>query len=155
MGKMLVYIAIGLNMAGSLAGLFLTYQGTLGHKTVTTTNVMAEQELHEEKEKHPEDIALFVYTMDQMVVNLSGTPRRAIRIKINVEMLDAEGFEEVITAAPKAKDSVLQILSAKTLDDLEGLQGKLILKDQITTTLNASMRSGIVKDIYFSDFVMQ
>lgn len=155
MNKFVLLGALGLNLIGSGAGVFLAFQGTLGHKHPSTTNEMAQEELEKEQVQNPPGTELFVYSMDSMVVNLSGTPKRAVRIKVNIEMLDAEGFEEVMSVAPKSKDALLQILSGKTFDDLEGLQGKLQLKDQIATALNSSMSVGVVKDIYFSDFVMQ
>ena len=153
--KIGLFAAIGLNLIGSGVGLFLAYQATLVYNYPATTDEQAKEELEKQKEVHPEEIELFVYSMDQLIVNLSGLPKRSVRLQVSVEMLDSEGFEEVMTVAPKSRDSVLQILSSKTFDDLESLQGKLQLKDQIASVLNSSMKNGIVKDIYFSDFVMQ
>ena len=70
-------------------------------------------------------------------------------------MLDKDGFEEVVRNSPAARDSIVRILNSKTYDDIETIQGKLFLKDQIAVTLNRSLDEGVVKDVYFGEFLVQ
>ena len=93
--------------------------------------------------------------MDPFNTNLEGVPRRLVRMEVNLEMLDQEGFEEVITKSPQARDSIMRLLNGKTFNDVETVQGKLHLKNQIMGDLNAFLEKGIVKNVYFTEFVVQ
>jgi len=93
--------------------------------------------------------------MPAFTVNLAGSPQRLIRVEMTFEMLDKDGFEEIVRNSPRARDEIVRILNAKTFDDVETIQGKLFLKDQIAVALNQSMKSGVVKDIFFNEFLVQ
>jgi flagellar FliL protein len=87
--------------------------------------------------------------------NLDGVPRRLIRVELSLEMMDEEGYEEVIGIVPQARDSIMRILNSKTFSDIESVQGKLHLKNQVVADLNASLRKGVVKNVYFNELVVQ
>ncbi|RYZ69321.1 MAG: hypothetical protein EOP05_15020 [Proteobacteria bacterium] len=70
-------------------------------------------------------------------------------------MLDKDGFEEIVRNSPAARDAIMRILNRKSFDDVETIQGKLFLKDQISVALNEAMKAGVVKDIYFNEFLVQ
>lgn len=99
----------------------------------------------------------FLEKLDKFTVNLAGEPRRTIRLEVNLEMLNEESFEEVmdISRVPKIRDRIVAILNEKSFSDLESIQGKLFLKDRITNEVNSILDKGVVKDVYFSDFVVQ
>jgi flagellar FliL protein len=138
-------------------GAYMTFMGTLGFHPPKIT----EQQLADEKEHGhgaaQEDSGPLLYTMDKFTVNLEGEPRRVIRLEVNLEMLNKDGFEEIINTdnRAKARDRIVQVLNSKTFADLETIQGKLFLKDQIATELNALLHEGVVKDIYFTEFAVQ
>lgn len=145
-----------LNLAVVGGGAFLAYKGTLGYRPPTLREPAALKELKEDRQKDGGGISERVmYTMPSFTVNLSGQPRRLIRVEMTFEMLDKEGFEEIVRNSPRARDEIVRILNGKSFDDIETIQGKLSLKDQIAVTLNQSMKTGVVKDIYFSDFLVQ
>ena len=96
-----------------------------------------------------------MYTMPVFTVNLTGNPSRLIRIEMTFEMLDKDGFEEIVRNSPRARDEIVRYLNSKSFDDLETIQGKLALKDGIAVALNQSMKTGVVKDIYFNEFLVQ
>jgi flagellar protein FliL len=96
-----------------------------------------------------------MYTMPGFVVNLAGSPRRLMKVEMTFEMLDKDGFEEIVRNSPSARDAIVRILNRKTFDDVETIQGKLFLKDQISVALNQAMKAGVVKDIYFNEFLVQ
>lgn len=151
--KLFGFIFAGLNLAGLGVGAFLVYSSTLGVKVDTTTEKEAKVEMEKFQESLRGDPV--VYTMPTFNTNLDGVPRRLVRMEVNLEMLDEEGFEEVITKAPQAQDSINRILNGKTFNDIETVQGKLHLKNQIIGELNAFLDKGVVKNIYFSQFVVQ
>jgi flagellar FliL protein len=152
--KLMLPLFILLNFSVLGAGAFLTYQATLGWVPPSVREPAAIQDLKLTRETEGVRDSV-LYTMPTFTVNLEGQPRRIIRVTLTLEMLDKDGFEEIVRNSPAARDSIVRILNAKTYDDIETIQGKLFLKDQIAVTLNRSLAQGVVKDVYFGEFLVQ
>ncbi|MCM2282054.1 MAG: flagellar basal body-associated FliL family protein [Bdellovibrionaceae bacterium] len=153
-GKILTLLLAVLNLGVMGGGGFLIYKSTLGFERPSIREDVVMEELKKDRESEDNAEAI-LYTMDPFTVNLNGSPRRVIRVAVSLEMLDKEGFEEVVTLGPSARDAVVQILNGKEFKDVETIQGKLFLKDQIAVTLNSHLKSGVVKDVFFNDFLVQ
>ena len=151
--KIFAFVFMGLNLAGLGLGSYLVYSATLGAQSKSLSNLQAERELASFEETLRGDPVL--YTMSAFNTNLDGVPRRLIRLDLSLEMMDEEGYEEVIGIVPQARDSIVRILNAKSFDDVETVQGKLHLKNQIVAELNASLNKGVVKNVYFNELVVQ
>ena len=151
--KLLGFAFAGVNIAILGAGVFLVYTSTLGVKNSVTTEKEAKVQVEKFEESLRGDPVL--YTMETFSTNLEGVPRRLVRVEVNLEMLDDEGFEEVLNKSPQARDSITRILNGTSFVDVESVQGKLHLKNQIIGDLNAFLDKGIVKNVYFSEFVVQ
>lgn len=154
LAKILGFVMIAGNFLIVGGGAYLTYQNTMGHKPAVLREPAALQQLKAERESNDQKTAIN-YTLPPFTVNLAGNPRRLVRVEMTLEMLDEEGFEEVVQLNPAARDAIVRILNAKEFKDVETIQGKLFLKDQIAVTLNQHLKTGVVKDIFFSDFVVQ
>lgn len=153
LGSLLTVGFAGLNVLVLALGTYLVFSSTIGHEkpSVSEEGLNLEiQEFRESLQKHP-----VIYTMDPFNTNLNGLPRRLIRLEVNLEMLDEEGFEEVINLGAHARDSIVRILNGKNFKELETVQGKLHLKNQIIAQVNSFLSRGVVKDVYFSDFAVQ
>lgn len=153
LGKLVGLLLVVLNLIGVGAGVFLAYMGTLG-SDMTAILEEFEKKTLAEKRKFMEDNPI-VYSMEAFVVNLNGEPSRTINLEISLEMLSEEGFENVITTEAEARDNIVRILNSKSFIELETIQGKLFLKDQIASSINSIIKNGVVKDIYFTKFVVQ
>ena len=149
-----------LNLAAVGGGGYLVYSSTLGWQAPSIT----EEGLSKEKEAQKSEEATaspLIFTLEKFTVNLDGDsvrdPKRTIQLEVNLEMLNKDGFEEVINSdnRAKARDKIIHILGSKKFSDLESIQGKLFLKDQIATDINGLLDKGVVKDVYFTDFVVQ
>lgn len=151
--KYLIFGFIGLNVLVLCLGAFLVYSATLGYTPKVASNEQLSRELDEFVASLRANPVMF--KMSPINTNLSGVPRRMIRMEVNLEMLNEEGFEEVVDMSAETKDSILRIINAKDYDELETLQGKLLLKNQIIAQLNGFLKRGVVKNVYFSDFVVQ
>lgn len=151
--KLMTFAFMGLNLVCLGFGAFLVYQSTLGIQAKKISNDEAERELASFEESLRGDPVL--YTMAQFNTNLDGVPRRLVRLDLSLEMMDEEGYEEVIGIVPQARDSIMRILNAKAFDDIETVQGKLHLKNQIISELNSSLSKGVVKNVYFNELVVQ
>ncbi len=151
--KLLTFAFMGINVLVLGAGAYLVYMATLGVKPKSLSNEQAEREIASfEKTLHGEPV---MYTMSPFNTNLDGVPRRLIRLELSLEMMDEEGYEEVIGISPQARDAIMRILQSKSFTDVETVQGKLHLKNQIVAELNTSLKKGVVKNAYFSELVVQ
>lgn len=150
----LAFAVFNLGVTG--VGGYLVYASTLGWQspTITETDLRTQEEKDVEAKR---DLAPFIYTMDKFTVNLDGEPRRTIQVEVSLEMLGKEGFEEVINTEnrAKARDKIVRILNGRSFADLESIQGKLFLKDKIAMEVNGLLSQGVVKDVYFGEFVVQ
>ncbi|MBX3023244.1 MAG: flagellar basal body-associated FliL family protein [Bdellovibrionales bacterium] len=153
MKKLMTFAFMGVNLVVLGLGSYLVYMSTLGVVAKSTSNEEATRELASFEESLRGDPVL--YTMTPFNTNLEGVPRRLIRLELSLEMMDEEGYEEVIGIAPQARDSIMRILNSKTFSDVETVQGKLHLKNEIVADLNSSLRKGVVKNVYFSELVVQ
>src|ERR1044072_9129588 len=131
--KLMTFAFMGVNLVVLGLGSYLVYMSTLGVQAKSVSNEQAERELASFEESLRGDPVL--YTMTPFNTNLEGVPRRLIRLELSLEMMDEEGYEEVIGIAPQARDSIMRILNAKSFNDVETVQGKLHLKNQIVAEL--------------------
>jgi flagellar FliL protein len=149
----LVFVVMNIGVGGF--GLFMTYKGTIGWSNPKITESELKRQIASEA---PKDlIGPFIYTMDKFTVNLGGEPKRTIRLEVNLELLDHEGFEEIINTEnrARARDRIVDLLNTKTFSEVETLQGKLFLKENIAYEINQILPRGSIKDIYFTEFVVQ
>ena len=153
LGKLLGLVFVVVNLVVVGLGAFMVYSSTIGYKKPSVSN----EELNKEIEEFQKTLRNnpIMYTMDTFNTNLEGVPRRFLRVQVSLEMLDEEGYEEVIGLGAEARDSIVKILNTKRFNDLDSVQGKLHLKNQITAQINGFLQRGVVKNVYFSDFVVQ
>lgn len=149
-------VVVNLSVVG--LGVFLSYKATLGYipPEIRESELQEIRKLASEAmEAIPEEPLIF--TMDKVTVNLSGEPKRMVRIEVNVELLNPIGFAEIMESDRRAKvrDAITDLLGHQTFTDIESIQGKLFLKDRIASDLNNILDQGIVKAVYFSEFIVQ
>lgn len=145
------------NLAVLGGGASLVFMSTLGWNAPKITEETIRREIASLKPQTEEASTPFIYTMEKFVVNLGGEPKRTIRLEVNLEMLSKDGFEEIMNSDSRAqaRDRIVRMLNDQNFSNLEPIQGKLFLKDHIAKEVNQILKKGIVKDVYFSDFVVQ
>ncbi|MCC2677440.1 MAG: flagellar protein FliL [Pseudobdellovibrio sp.] len=151
--KIVVSVFVAVNLSVLAVGSYWVYISTIGYDfpKVTEKSLREPASLKEKFGDTP-----MIYTMDKFTVNLSGLPKRTIRVQVNLDMISPVAFQEIMDFEyrAKARDKIVKILTDKTVDDLESIQGKLFLKDKIVAEVNQILHKGLVKDVYFTDFVM-
>ncbi|KHD89464.1 MAG: flagellar protein FliL [Bdellovibrio sp. ArHS] len=154
-GKLLQIVFAVINLGVMGGGAYMVYASTIGWESPSISEEQAERDLASTQDA--EDTTPLVYTMDKFTVNLGGEPKRTIRLEINLQMLGKEGFEEVMEPEnrAKARDRIVRLLNDNSFSDLDSIQGKLFLKDKIAGEVNGILHRGVVKDVFFSDFVVQ
>lgn len=103
----------------------------------------------------PEPTGVMV-PLEPFIVNLAGSQgKRFLKVTMTLELNDPGTRPEYNDNTERIVDSVLVLLSSKTFEEVYSVQGKFKLKDEITTRVNRFLLVGHVKDIYFTEFVIQ
>jgi flagellar FliL protein len=97
-----------------------------------------------------------IFPLDPFIVNIyDGQELRYLKVKVELEMVGPAIKTEVEGRLAPIRDSILILLSAKTLQDVQDVQGKNALKDEILGAINKNLPPGKIIKIYFTDFVVQ
>lgn len=116
-------------------------------------------------EKEPEKITKEIKSAEDHGVDLEvGTfvanladkdADRYIKVTIIMQVEDEKVKEEATKKLPQIKDSINTLLFTKTSDELKSPEGIERLKEEIIRRTNAILPLGGVKDIYFTEFIIQ
>lgn len=94
--------------------------------------------------------------LDTFIVNLADPTRpRYLKITIQLEMDKQETDAEVTSKMPQIRDSLIILLSSKTLEEISTAEGKYQMRDEILARINQFMKKGKVVGAYFTDLVVQ
>ncbi|MDD2736630.1 MAG: flagellar basal body-associated FliL family protein [Desulfuromonadaceae bacterium] len=97
-----------------------------------------------------------IFPLEPFIVNIyDGQELRYLKVKVELEMVSPAIKAEVEGRLAPIRDSILILLSAKTLLDIQDVQGKITLKDEILSAINRNIPPGKIAKVYFTDFVVQ
>lgn len=97
-----------------------------------------------------------IFPMEPFVVNIyDGQELRYLKVKIELEMAAPTVKPEIEARLAPIRDAVLVLLSAKTLQEIQDVQGKNALKEEILSAINRHIPPGKLAKVYFTDFVVQ
>ncbi|MDP2077985.1 MAG: flagellar basal body-associated protein FliL [Sulfuricurvum sp.] len=97
-----------------------------------------------------------MFPLDVFTVNLlSESGRRYLKVEMNLELEGEELALELETKKPVLRDVIIRILSGKSLEEVSTIRGKETLKEEIIGDLNQRVKDGKIKNVYFTDFVVQ
>ncbi|MFA5215618.1 flagellar basal body-associated protein FliL [Sulfuricurvum sp.] len=97
-----------------------------------------------------------MFPLEPFTVNLlSESGRRYLKVEMNLEMEGEELSPELEEKKPIFRDIIIRQLSSKSLEEISTLKGKESLKEGIVNELNTRLKDGKVKNVYFTDFVVQ
>lgn len=151
----LIEIAFGLQLVMMIACAGLIAKATLFAKQQHFTHdQMKERAIASVSDKISDVKTL---NLEEFIVNRVG--RYTYKASIEVEVSNSKTSDILQNRMPIVKAKVLDVLNKQTLRDIKSTQGKLQLKDSIRETLNNELEAqgeleGIVREVYFSDFLM-
>jgi flagellar FliL protein len=94
--------------------------------------------------------------IDEFIVNIvSGDTAHYVKASLTVELTNEEVKGEVEKRMPQMRDAILLLIGNKTFEELQDLQGKKQLKAELTSKINSFLKTGKVKAVYFTNFVVQ
>lgn len=96
------------------------------------------------------------YPLEPFIVNIyDGQEIRYLKLKVEFELANAEVKGDLDAKVAPLRDAVLILLTTKTMQEIQDLQGKNTLREQILGAVNKIIPPGKVTKIYFTDFVVQ
>ncbi|MGK7346787.1 MAG: flagellar basal body-associated FliL family protein [Candidatus Nitrospinota bacterium M3_3B_026] len=95
------------------------------------------------------------YELDPFIVNLTGDVNRYLKVVVVLQLSDKNVAEEIANRSPQIKDTVITLLSSKTAEEILSIQGKYDLKMEMAKRINALLTTGVVRKLYFVEFVIQ
>ena len=95
-------------------------------------------------------------SIDSFVVNVSdGEGDRFLKVKIDLEVSSADVSKEIEQRMPQVKDIMIGLLSSQNATAVRSMEGKDRLREQVLARLNAVVRTGVVRQVLFTEFVVQ
>jgi len=146
-----------------LIGVFLLVVVAMGGGFFMMWNKMSSMNaLSTESAKNSTEAEVAVETMgptkrlETFIVNLAdkaGT--RYLRVSMDLELEKEEAGQLVDKRLPKIRDAILMILPTKKYEDIGTVEGKSALRNEMLTKLNELIEPEKIKNIYFTEFVVQ
>ena len=97
-----------------------------------------------------------IFPLEVIVVNIANTGgTRYLRAGISFEVTESGVIAELTQRIPQIKDLIIMILSVKELEDLIDFSGKNQIRKEIFEKINAILQNGKIKNVYFTEFVIQ
>ncbi|MBF0340883.1 MAG: flagellar basal body-associated FliL family protein [Magnetococcales bacterium] len=139
----------------------------------------------EQKSKKPEEMVGAMFKLDPFVVNLNEPKgNRYLKTTIQLEMDDGGKKEagkgdkkeeagghgaapkdgaagkspleqELERRKPQLQDVILALLTSKSSKELQALEGKFRLREELLARINALLVNGSITRVYFTEFVIQ
>ena len=97
-----------------------------------------------------------VYPLEPFIVNIyDGQEMRYLKLKVEFELANAQAKSELDAKVAPLRDAILILLTTKTMQEIQDLQGKNQLREQILGAVGKIVSAGKVTKVYFTDFVVQ
>jgi flagellar protein FliL len=94
--------------------------------------------------------------LGSFLVNLSDPGgKRYLKVALQLELSSPKASQELNRRSVEVRDIILTILSSKEYSEIGSASGKMMLKRELLTKLNKTLRDGQVKEIYFTEFLVQ
>lgn len=158
--KKMLFIIIGAAAVVVIALAFVFLSGGKKDKAAGTAEAKVEQKAEGGGEGGGKDgdkgAASNIFPLDPFIVNIyDGQDLRYLRVKVEFETAGPGVKPQIEARQAPLRDAILVLLTTKTLQDVQDLQGKNQLRDEILTAANKILPPGTINKVYFTDFVVQ
>jgi flagellar FliL protein len=161
--KKLILIALPVLLLLIGAGVF--FSGVLGKKEEHPTEAgeagheaVAEGEHGEEAGKDAKADPIF-FELPDVIVNIRGKGKAKatnfLKMKINLELGNPESVPLVEKRLPRIVDQMQTYLRELRVEDLEGSEGMLRLREELLKRIQATADGADVKDVLFAEMILQ
>ena len=92
----------------------------------------------------------------EFIVNIiSEDGTHYVKASLSLELSNEAVVEEANKRMPQIRDTVLLLIGNKTFEELQDLQGKKQVKAELKSKINSFLKTGRVKNVFLTDFVVQ
>ncbi len=148
--KMLFFIILG------VAILLLGGGGFFAYTKFVSPKPAADQAATEDPAKPQPPAIGEILPLEPFVVNLADPKgKRYLKVKIEIELEDPLALEKATKVTPKLRDMVIVMLTSLGFEEVMTPEGKIRIRDELLVRFNQIMRPDRVKNIYFTEFVVQ
>ncbi len=97
------------------------------------------------------------YDLPELLVNLNSVGKRNsfLRLKVSLEIEDADAVERLDLLLPRIIDNFQVYLRELRLDDLNGSAGLFRLKEELLLRVNAAVTPVRINDVLFREMIVQ
>ena len=146
-GKLLVIGGAILALGGGAGAAW--YLGVIPHGSKTEAHEGAEGEA---KEEH--GVAGAIVPLDPFIANLADEDgKRYLKATLQVEFFAPKEPEEF--KLPQVRDLLITLFSSKQFVEIRTPEGKAVLREEIINRLNRALHKDLVKQVYFTEFIVQ
>ncbi len=143
-------VVVQLVAAYFLVGLFLKHGGP------ESSGAAANEKVNEKKASSSGANFDNVFIVKDLIVNPAGTNGlRFLLTTIGLEVSSAQTEKECEKRNVEIHDAIINILTSKTLPQLDEVDSRDSLKAEIREALNRDLTTGSVLHVYFSKFIIQ
>lgn len=97
-----------------------------------------------------------IFSLGSFVVNLKASGgNRFLKVVIELELSQTALKEELKQRTYEIRDLVIVYLSGKSIDDVQTSEGKISLRNGIIKRINQRLKTGKIKNLYFTEFIVQ
>ena len=135
--------------------------GFLGFKFFKEKTKTPEEKKKEATQKIIEEIKStetvgIMFDLGTFVVNLADRViERYLKVSIVLELKDQKVQQEAQKRLPEIKDAITTLLLTKRSSEIRTPEGIEFLKEEIAKRVNAILPLGGVKNVYFTEFIVQ
>jgi len=128
----------------ALAGAAVTYTLLAGNKGGS----------HESKKEEKKEVKTALVALDSFILNMA-EQGRFLKVTMQFEIADAANLPLVTEKTPQLRDAIITLMSSKSVESVSSPEGKLQVKDELLLRANQTIGKQVIKNLYFTEFVMQ
>jgi flagellar basal body-associated protein FliL len=160
-GFALAYFVLPSRLAASQTAAAPAAATTTGTNAASATPAAAAGKTDEKTARTAAEVAatggkeVTKFTIEEVTVNIADTRgNRFVRAGVYFEAQPAV-LEELEANRARMVDTLGQVLSTKTLDDLTSPSIRGTLREELLGTINPTLKEGHIDNIYFTDLLVQ
>lgn len=151
--KKLIFLLLLVLLAAAGGGAAYKFLVLDKKKAAETKEKQAEKII--EEIKATENVGV-MFDLGTFVVNLADPDiERYLKVSIVLELKDQKVQQEAQKRLPEMKDAITTLLLTKRSSDIRTPEGIEFLKEEIAKRVNAILPLGGVKNVYFTEFIIQ
>jgi len=90
----------------------------------------------------------------EYTVNLQGDAN-FVKLQVSLELTDKKAEEKLKTLQPIIRNQVIDVLAAKSFDQIKNPTGKDNLRKELQTRINDTLGQPLIKSVLFTNYVYQ